>query len=84
MESEPFGVIRLEEILEVLQRGEIIEEYPEDKPYQSCLILGRTPAGRVVHIVCAPVPHERRLIIITVYQPEPARWDAEFRRRREP
>ena len=53
METEPFGGIRVGEILEVLQRGEIIEEYPDDKPYPSCLILGRTLTGRVL-ILFAP------------------------------
>ena len=84
MEAEPFGVIRVDEVLRVLDTGEIIEEYPDDVPYPSYLILGRTATGRPIHVVCAPVPAERRLIIITTYQPDPARWDQEFRRRGEP
>ena len=82
METEPFGVIQVDEVLQALETGEIIEEYPEDKPYPSCLILGRTAEGRPLHIVCAPVTAERKLVMITVYQPDPARWDLEFRRRR--
>ena len=46
MEAEPFGVIRVDEVLQTLEAGEIIEEYPEDQPYASCLVLGRTVAGR--------------------------------------
>ena len=83
METEPFGVIRVQEILRALETGEIIEEYPQDEPYPSCLVLGRTTEGRPLHIVCAPVRSERRLVIITTYQPDPTRWDTEFRRRRE-
>lgn len=83
MENEPFGVIRVDEVLHVLETGGIIEEYPEDVPYPSSLVLGRTTDGRTLHIVCAPVPNEHRLIVITTYQPDPARWDSEFRRRRE-
>ncbi len=82
METEPFGAIRLDEVLRALEIGAIIEEYPEDKPYPSCLVLGRTAAGRPLHIVCAPVPAERRLIVITTYQPDPERWDPDFRHRR--
>ncbi len=82
MEAEPLGVIQVDEVLRALQTGEVIEEYPEDTPYPSCLILGRTGTGRPIHIVCAPVTAERKLAIITVYQPDPARWDPEFRRRR--
>jgi hypothetical protein len=46
-------------------------------------VLGRTVEGRPLHVVCAPVPTERKLIIVTGYQPDPARWDAAFKRRRE-
>ncbi|MBI1894800.1 MAG: DUF4258 domain-containing protein [Candidatus Rokubacteria bacterium] len=84
METEPLGVIRVDEVLGALEVGEIIEEYPEDKPYPSCLLLGRTAEGRPLHIVCAPIPVEGRLVIITTYQADPARWDPEFRRRRTP
>lgn len=82
MENEPFGVIRADEVLEALRMGGIIEEYPQDQPYPSCLVFGRTARGRPLHVVCAPVLSERRLVIITTYQPDPARWDAGFRQRR--
>ncbi len=39
MESEPLGRIHLEEVLQVLAIGEIIEEYRNDTPYASCLIF---------------------------------------------
>jgi len=81
MDTEPFGVIKVAEALWALETGKIIGEYPEDQPYPSCLILGRTAEGRPLHIVCAPVTAEKKLAIITVYQPAPARWDPEFRRR---
>ncbi|NGZ96370.1 MAG: hypothetical protein CV089_09625 [Nitrospira sp. WS110] len=74
--------ISVDEILEVLDSGGIIEEYPNDGPYPSCLIFGRTQEGRPLHLVCAPVVDEGRLIIITVYQPDPARWEADWRRRK--
>lgn len=65
MEADPFGVIRVDEVLGVLETGEIIEEYPQDRPYPSCLILGRTAEGRPLHVVCSPVTSERKLVIIT-------------------
>jgi len=82
MEMEPLGQISTDEILAVLDSGEIIEEYGDDVPYPSCLILGRTRADRPLHIVCAPVLDEGRLIIITVYQPDPTRWEDDLRRRK--
>ncbi len=82
MESEFFGLIRVDEVLEALDAGEIIEEYPDDQPYPSCLIFGRTQVARPLHIVCAPVLTEQRLIVITIYQPDPARWEADFKGRK--
>ena len=84
MQAEPLGSIGVAEVLEVLEAGEIIEEYPDDTPYPSCLVLGRTRGGRALHVVCAPVPAEGRLIIVTTYQPDPTRWDPEFRLRSTP
>ena len=43
--------IRDEEVVEALLNGEIIEEYPEDKYGPSYLVLGRTSAGRLLHVV---------------------------------
>ncbi len=82
MEEEPLGVIYVGEVLQVLETGEIIEKYTDDTPYPSCLIGGWTEAKRPLHIVCAPVPTEERLIIITTYQPDSNRWEADFKRRK--
>lgn len=82
MEEEPLGRITVVELLHALSVGEIIEEYPTDKPYPSALILGHTAMSRPLHVVCAPVLAEQRLIIITTYEPDPARWEADFQRRK--
>ena len=82
MEEEPLGVIYVGEVLQVLETGEIIEKYTDDKPYPSCLIVGWTEAKRPLHVVCAPVPTEEGLIIITTYQPDSNRWEAGFKRRK--
>ena len=82
LEEEPLGVIYVGEVLQVLETGEIIEKYTDDTPYPSCLIVGWTEAKRPLHIVCAPVPTEERLIIITTYQPDSNRWEADFKRRK--
>jgi hypothetical protein len=37
-----------------------------------------------IHVVCAYVPEEDQLIVITVYGPDPNRWDEGFRQRRKP
>lgn len=33
--------------------GEIIEDYPKDKPYPSCLVFGQSFAGIPIHSVWA-------------------------------
>jgi hypothetical protein len=82
MESESLGVIHVDELLEVLASGEIIEDYPDDRPYASCLVFGRAFSGRPLHIVCAPVLDETSLIVITTYEPDPDRWEADFKKRK--
>jgi hypothetical protein len=63
-----------EEIFFSLFTGEIIENYPEDKPYPSCLVYGRTFKDDPVHSVWAYNEETRWAVLITVYRPDPARW----------
>jgi hypothetical protein len=81
MESEESGEIREREVFEVALGGKIIEDYPEDEPYPSCLIYGRTSENRPLHVVCAFAKDEETAIIITTYEPDPRRW-IDFERRK--
>jgi len=38
MEADEFGEIKDREVFESVRTGKIIENYPEDEPYPSCLI----------------------------------------------
>lgn len=80
MENEQFGKIFDREVEEAVLSGEIIEEYPDDKPYPSVLIFGKTKKNRPIHLVCAYNKVEDTGIIITVYHPDPLRWN-DFRKR---
>jgi len=82
MEGEASGVIKDEEVFETVSTGKIIENYPEDEPYPSCLIYGRTSKNRPLHVVYAYADDENLSIIITVYQPLPERW-IDFTRRKK-
>jgi hypothetical protein len=42
IQNEPLGHILEEEVFESIMAGEIIEDYSDDQPYPSCLLLGRT------------------------------------------
>jgi len=72
--------ISKEDVQQILQTGEVIEDYPTDWPYPSRLILGWTEQ-RPLHVVAAYNTAEEQIIIVTVYEPDPAQWTADFRRR---
>ena len=74
MEDEESGEIKESEVFEAMQSGIVIESYPEDEPYPSSLIYGRTFEDRPLHVVCAYAKDEETAIIVTVYQPDPDRW----------
>jgi hypothetical protein len=52
--------------------AEIIEQYPADRPYPSCLILGDSEGP--VHTVWAYNDANGWAVLITVYRPDPKRW----------
>lgn len=81
MENEELGVIDENEVLEAVLNGKIIQSYPDDNPYPSYLIYGKTLKDRPIHIVCAFSKEDDVAIIITVYQPESEKW-INFERRK--
>lgn len=83
MRSEPFSKISESEVRETILAGEIIKEYPEDKPHPSVLILGFTRNRRPIHVVAAYVSGEDKAIVITAYEPKPDLWYELRRRKRE-
>jgi len=70
-----------QEVRETLERGETIEHYPHDTPHPSRLVLGWS-GHRPIHVVAADSRHEDEIIDIAVYEPDPALWEADFRRRK--
>ena len=77
--SRPDRMITSAEIRQAVLFGEIIEEYPEDKRGESCLICHSTD-NRVIHVVCAP--KDEYLAIITTYLPAADQWSADYKARR--
>lgn len=75
--------IRSHEVREVLETGEHIEEYPDDTPLPSYLVLGFAQA-RVLHVVAADDLVEGERIVITTYEPNAIEWESDFRTRRKP
>lgn len=67
--------IELTEIKQAIATGEIIEDYPDDYPYPSALILG---CG--LHVVAGI--GDGKLWLITAYRPDPSQWDDDLKKRR--
>ena len=65
--------ISVQELREAIAASEVVEVYPEDKYGPSCLVFGKTAAGRPLHVQCSD-PSRPVVKIITVYEPDPALW----------
>jgi len=74
--------IKTADVEKVLGSGHTIEEYPLDTPYPSRLVLGWV-RGRPLHVVAAENREDGETIVITAYEPDAAKWDAGFSRRRQ-
>lgn len=68
-------------VITVIGHGRVIMEYPDDKPYPSCLMLGfseNTP----IHVVFAVDKENRIGIVVTAYIPDGKVWTDGFTLRR--
>jgi len=65
----------------VVEKGTVIEEYPDDVRGHSCLLLGYGANQRPIHVVCAPKADY--LAIITAYLPDPDKWESDWQIRKE-
>lgn len=70
------------DIDEITNTLTVIEEYPDDIPYPSCLVLGFTLSKRPIHIVFSVNKTEKIVFIITIYEPDIQKWDNNFKRRK--
>ena len=72
--------IKAKDIRVVVSNGEIIEQYPDNYPYPSCLIYGKDSQNRVVHVCMSDEGSSSR--IITAYYPDPNKWSEDLKVRR--
>jgi hypothetical protein len=73
--------IRINAIRSVIESGEVIGDYPDDKPFSSCLIFGLFE-DRPIHIVIAIDAVSQKCYIITAYVPDLDIWNPDFRTKR--
>lgn len=73
--------IRARDVKNAVYTGEIIEQYPEDYPSPSCLILGKCIDERYIHVVMSDEGTASR--IITAYFPDPDKWSDDLKTRKD-
>ena len=73
--------ISLIDIEQSLVNSEIIEDYKNDKPFPSCLVLGFGNNSKPIHSVWAYNSDSKQAVLITVYRPNPEKW-VEYRKRK--
>lgn len=74
--------ITLDDVLEAIATGHILEDYPDHRRGACCLLGGHTRGGRPLHVVCTSA--QPVLVIITVYEPQRPKWLTPTQRRPRP
>ena len=73
--------ILAKDIRNAVMGGEIIEQYPDDFPFPSCLICGKSSKGAVLHVCISDEGKSGK--VITAYFPSAEKWNADFKTRKE-
>ena len=72
--------ILVKDILNAIMTGEIIEDYPDDFPFPSCLICGKSSSSEIIHICLSDEGTSSK--VITAYKPNTDKWEDDFRTRK--
>lgn len=73
--------IRAKDVKNCIMTGEIIEQYPDDFPYPSCLIFGYSVEEKILHVVASDEGTGSR--IVTAYFPDNIKFENDLKTRRE-
>ena len=73
--------ITLDDVMCCVSNGEIIEQYENDKPLPSCLVLGMAVRGKFIHIVISR--DDEFIYLITAYYHDEQQWNSDFKTRRK-
>jgi len=68
-------------VLEVILKGEVIEDYPENRPFSSCLMF-KVVKGKPFHVVVSLDEQNQKAYIITAYKPNLDKFESDFKKRR--
>lgn len=72
--------ILIHDVQNALKSGEIIEHYPNDYPFPSCLVFGISCGGRIMHVCCGI--GNNKIWIITAYFPTTDKWENDLKTRK--
>ena len=67
-----------DDVLDVVRTGEIIKEYPDDRPYPSYLIL-KFVNNRPIHTVISKSDKDELCFVVTVYEPDLSIWAKDYK-----
>lgn len=73
--------IRAKDVRNCIMTGEIIEQYPDDFPFPSCLVFGKSVNGKILHVVASDEGTGSR--IITAYFPDNIEFEDDLKTRKE-
>ena len=73
--------ITVDDVMNAIDNGEIIEQYPDDFPFPSCLILGLCINDVYIHIVVSM--NDDKIYLITAYVPNTDKWEADLKNRKQ-
>jgi len=73
--------IKRADVIACIECGEIIEHYPDEKPFPSCLVLGASVSGEALHVVCG-LDTGVNCYVVTAYYPSMDKWEADFKTRK--
>ena len=72
--------IALADVMNTINSGEIIEQYPDDFPFPSALVLGQTNGSSALHVVVAL--NEEFIYLISAYFPDTGIWNPDMKTRK--
>ena len=62
--------------------GEVIENYPEDKPFASALLFGICK-NQILHVVIAYDDSNQNVFVVIAYWPDKEHFELDFKTRRK-
>ena len=73
--------ITTDDVINCILSGEIIENYPDDYPFPSCLIFGYAINNKILHVV---IGNDNNMVIyvITAYYPDNIKFNDDLKTRR--